>query len=552
MERLLAVLVVGVSLVVILAPLRDSAARVVGAFSRIVGLLRPKGGALGRSRQAAADAGRGLRAAGQRVASGRWLLAEVPRAEQALRRNLSPAGAGAGAVVAAPSGNPEYQFHWVRDAAIAMDEVLAGLIDSRPGRRRDELLGIYRDYVGFSRRLLDTATQTGLGEPKYALDGGPFDLVWGRPQNDGPARRALGNIAFARWLAREGRRDAQAGPDGAAQVPADPHGLIRADLDYLVDHWREPSFDIWEEEKGDHFYTRLVQERALARGAALARSWGDCQASDRYAAAARDIGAELDRHWDPERGILVATLPGSHQGGIDYKHSGLDVSVVLGVLHAGGGGSFTASDERVLATAHRLVEVFRQLFPINHGRDRAAAVAIGRYPEDRYTGQPGQDREGGGNAWVITTHALAELDYLVAGEIRRAGTVTIGALNRPFYLAALGHDPASDALPAGTVLASGTGALRSLVASLVARGDATLRLTRDATRAGGCQREQIDREAGHMVGADELTWNYASFLSATRARTRALRARQVPGRSAHAARVPRARPGALPAPVAIH
>jgi len=31
--------------------------------------------------------------------------------------------------------------------------------------------------------------------------------------------------------------------------------VIETDLNFVLEHWREPSFDIWEEEQGQH-YTR--------------------------------------------------------------------------------------------------------------------------------------------------------------------------------------------------------------------------------------------------------------------------------------------------------
>ncbi|WP_367119305.1 glycoside hydrolase family 15 protein [Methylocystis sp.] len=44
--------------------------------------------------------------------------------------------------------------------------------------------------------------------------------------------------------------------------------MLQFDLDYTLQHWREPCFDLWEEISGDHYHTRLVQYAALADGAA--------------------------------------------------------------------------------------------------------------------------------------------------------------------------------------------------------------------------------------------------------------------------------------------
>ena len=50
---------------------------------------------------------------------------------------------------------------------------------------------------------------------------------------------------------------------------------ILMDLAYLRDHWKDPAFDIWEESKGIHFATLMVQRRALLEGAQLARQLND-------------------------------------------------------------------------------------------------------------------------------------------------------------------------------------------------------------------------------------------------------------------------------------
>ena len=34
--------------------------------------------------------------------------------------------------------------------------------------------------------------------------------------------------------------------------------VIKADLDYIVTNWQIPTFDLWEEVLGAHFYTRMV------------------------------------------------------------------------------------------------------------------------------------------------------------------------------------------------------------------------------------------------------------------------------------------------------
>src|SRR5262249_47560492 len=144
--------------------------------------------------------------------------------------------------------------------------------------------------------------------------------------------------------------------------------VIKADLEFVSHHWRDPSYDLWEEEKGDHFYTRLVQRRALLDGANLADSLGDGTAAHWYRAQASFLEPEIARHWDANRGSIAATL--NHMGGHNEKASGLDSAIVLAVLHASPQDGepdpfFSAIDDRVLETASRITRVFQRIYAVN-------------------------------------------------------------------------------------------------------------------------------------------------------------------------------------------
>ena len=55
--------------------------------------------------------------------------------------------------------------------------------------------------------------------------------------------------------------------DPSGLPPDAARRLIEADIEFTRGTWSAPSFDIWEEEIGHHYYTRLVQFAALADGA---------------------------------------------------------------------------------------------------------------------------------------------------------------------------------------------------------------------------------------------------------------------------------------------
>ena len=338
-----------------------------------------------------------------------WIQKESHIAREKLLQNISPSDAVRGVVIASPSKeNPNYYYHWVRDAALVMDVVTTLYEKASNPTERLKYFNLLMDYVSFSRSNQETKTLTGLGEPKFNVDGSAFNDPWGRPQDDGPALRAIALIHFANLLLTQGqivdfvKRKLYDG-----QFPTS--SIIKADLEYVSHNWQNTSFDVWEEVKGHHFYTRMVQRKALLQGANLADRLGDRSAAEWYRTQAYLLQNQIKNHWNPQKEILVATL--DRDGGLDYKTSGLDVTSILAILHGKTEDGFLpATDGRVLATAFSLQESFRKIYPINQ-RENVPGVAIGRYPEDRYDGTPPLN---GGHPWVLTTLAFAELYFRVA------------------------------------------------------------------------------------------------------------------------------------------
>jgi glucoamylase len=241
-----------------------------------------------------------------------WLGHQAQISMDKMVANISPADAARGAVVASPSrSNPNYFYFWVRDAALVMD-VFARQYVVASGPVKGQLWRMMDEYVDFSRGNQMTQTITGLGEPKFFANGAPFNDPWGRPQNDSPALRATTLIRFANQLLNEGS-------DGYVRhklynntIPA--YTVIKSDLEFVSHHWRDPSFDLWEEVMGDHFYTRMVQLAAMREGSALAARMGDGGAAGFYQDQAKQIENSLRGFWREDRGIYRVRL--KWRGGI--------------------------------------------------------------------------------------------------------------------------------------------------------------------------------------------------------------------------------------------
>ena len=436
----------------------------------------------------------------------------------------------AGATEAAPvDPKGEYQYLWIRDNAIVETEVQ---------KRRD----IVANYIEFCKSNLSTKTLGGLGEPKFNPDGTAFNLPWGRPQNDSSAYRAL------RWM-DEVDYQLGLGKTDIAKTHYSPdlnNFSLKWDLEYIARNWNSPSFDLWEEEQGINTHTLDIIHSALERGATLAKRFEPLGAKSpaylKYTAEAANINKYLTSNaWDAENSYLRSTMV--HQGGFVDKQQPLDMGTIIGVLHSAaanpkGNLVFKISDDRVMATMAKAEKTFSDLYQVNQrfqDPKYLGAAALGRYAEDIFHG---------GNPWMITTQTGAEYYYRLGNELASQKSFTITATNLALY-ARLG-DPTIAALPVGTVVKQSSAMQKKIVTAIKNKGDAYLELIRELTPADGIPSEQIGRgykpgdqgpwvsnyldmtssvggadvarAGGEPLGAFDLTWNDASFLSLLRAR----------------------------------
>lgn len=370
-----------------------------------------------------------------------------------LIRNASMPDVSPGMVVASPSrSNPNYYYDWVRDTSLSMK----ALIDywELTGDRKIE--GMLYTWIDSETKRQNAWTLSGLGEPKYNVDGSGYQGPWGRPQNDGPALRAIAMMKFARLLIDSGKRDYVQRKLYFGVLPATTP--IKKDLEYTAHHWREPNFEPWEEEMGLHFYNMLVQYTALSVGASFAIEMGDGGAAYFYNQQADELGRFIrSRFLNSDVGIRVSA---SVTRGLGYKTSGLDVTPLLALIHTYPYQHLISlNDPYVKRYISVLTETFGKKFAVNRNY-RGLGVAIGRYPEDRYDGYT---TGGKGNPWFLATIALAEYDC-VSGN-------------------------------------------RSLAEAQFER------VLFHSDRTGQLD-EQFNQDTGYMQGAFELTWSHGSFITA--------------------------------------
>ena len=389
-----------------------------------------------------------------------------------------------GCVIAAPSypaNSPgvdqDYVFNWTRDAAITAMEVAASSMRIRGAPDVEPL----EDYVRFAAICQGNAIPT-LAHACFTVEGN--SRPWSE-QNDGPALQTVAILqAFA--LLDEPTRDL------ARQV-------IGRNLDFLLEVYRQPTTNLWEEHVGYSFFARAVQLRCFREIAANTIGVtvpAGCQE------AADWLEGALASHWDGARylSLIGEDQPPAAPAGPGYDPN---IAVVMAAIY----GAVPVGDPRLLATAAELRRQWSDpasssVYPVNLA-DQQLGIGpmVGRYPGDTYDGDVANPVQGG-HPWPLTTGNFSELYYRLAGEVRRTGSVPHEELSASFF-AQVGV--AIDTPPQEAAAALEQAGDRMLQA-VVYHSD-NLELS-----------EQFDGTTGFCRSVSNLTWSYAAFLSAVRAK----------------------------------
>ena len=142
-------------------------------------------------------------------------------------------------------------------------------------------------------------------------------------------------------------------------------------------------------------------------------------------------------------------------------------------------------------------------WPINEDTIQGQPASLGRYPEDVYMG---------GHPWYLTTAGAAEQLYYALAQWENVGSLEVTDVSLSFL-----HDLASDVVAVGTYK-KGTYEYRRITAAVRALADGYLSLVQRYTPEDGSMAEQFSKDDGRPLSATDLTWSYASLLTAKAAR----------------------------------
>jgi glucoamylase len=416
---------------------------------------------------------------------------------QYLLDNINPAGTMKGTVIASPSrANPDYFYHWVRDAALVMNTVFEAALKETNQDRKETLFNVVYDYVARVKNNQLVSGFWNLGEPKYHVDGRAFTGPWGRPQHDGPGLRAITLINFANYLLNKGDAEYVASNLYSPVLPA--LSPIKQDLEYVAQHWNKQGFDYWEEVMGLHFSTAMSHRKALIQGAQLARRLGDVHAAVYYESVAKNVEFLINKFWSDEKAFIQATLFQTR----GVSKSQLDISVILGVHHGDNNdGFYSVGHPLVLKTITKIENTFRSLYQINSTASESIGNSIGRYPEDTYNGYRTDDV---GHGWFLATFAMAEFHLRLAKNLERKYYLT----NTTFYCSLIKLSNCEDLIYNPLIYKT------AIIKALRTKANAFFNRSDIHAANDGRMSEQIIRYYGYMEGAKDLTWSYASHISA--------------------------------------
>ncbi|KAM5539504.1 hypothetical protein V8D89_006956 [Ganoderma adspersum] len=430
-----------------------------------------------------------------------YVASESPAAKAGLLANIGPdgskaSGAKAGVVIASPStSNPNYLYTWIRDSSL----VFKTLIDQFTTGEDNSLRGLIDDFTTAEAGLQQTSNPSGsvstggLGEPKFNIDASAFTGPWGRPQRDGPALRSTALITYANWLLANG--------NGTSYVQNTLWPSIKLDLNYVQNDWNQSTFDLWEEINSSSFFTTAVQHRALREGAAFAKTVGQSSVADDYTTQADNLLCFLQSYWNSDAGYVTSNTGGGR--------SGKDSNSILASIHtfdvdAGcDAATFQPCSDKALSNLKVYVDSFRSVYGINNGISANAAVAVGRYPEDVYFN---------GNPWYLSVFAVAEQLYDALIAWKKEGSLDVTSTSLAFF------KQFDSSITTGTYH-SDSSTYNSLTSAIKAFADGFLEVNAKYTPSNGALSEQFDKSSGSPLSAADLTWSYASALTAFAARS---------------------------------
>ncbi len=307
------------------------------------------------------------------------MTAYLPKILERILENTNTA-TNKGIIIASPSTVPPYKFHWIRDSAL----VMRVFIDMYTRTKESKYFEYIINYIENESKVQDLPTLSGLGEPKINIDCTPFNGDWGRPQNDGPALRGIMMVKIINIF--------KYNYDVLINQLIRP--IIIKDIKYIIENYDKISFDLWEEKKGWHFYTRMVQLKFLKDIISINKYLKlERKLMSTITAVVKHLYHSLEDHIsENDKGKYI--ISSFDQSGKIIKYE--DSANLLAYCHIDYDEEIVGKIplEYVLHTSNNLLTYFSKKYNDQEN------ICIGRYIDDKYYN---------GHAWIICTISLAQV-----------------------------------------------------------------------------------------------------------------------------------------------
>ncbi|AOW28175.1 glucoamylase [Candida albicans L26] len=470
-----------------------------------------------------------------------------------------------GVVIASPStSNPDYYYQWTRDSAIIIN-ILIDHLSQTPlhlinKNSTSSLVHIIESYIFNTQILQQLPNLSGnvdnlenLGEPKFHVNLTAFNESWGRPQRDGPGLRS---IAIMNYLSLLNNTQHQPSFSNLTMNNTSKiyHDIIKPDLKYSIEFWQFEGFDLWEEIKGIHFFTSLVQLKSLTMGLKFAQFYNDSfefrldimnsiELLTKYIELESGFinNEDSDGDEDNEQQLLSKSyIISSPKLFYTKSRSGLDIASILAVLYTHNNNNANDDDDNdfpfdvdnglVLTTLRYLIQDMTLRYPINF-QDNFQGVALGRYPEDIYDGYGKSE----GNPWFISTATASELIYRLIYKLKSNNqAIIIDQKNIEFYKEFI-HSVSATEISNNElkfeahinghpmmIINKDDKLYDELINKLFHYADGFLKVVQKHVDNNGDMNEQFNKYIGFMQGAEKLTWSYGAVFTAINWRNKTL------------------------------
>ena len=372
--------------------------------------------------------------------------------------------------------NQDYIFNWTRDSAVVAVELAAA-----PPPTNQPLI----DYVQFAQTCQNSASASGhFDRASFIINGTPRN--WS-DQTDGPALQTLAILQMYAQL------------DAPTQAVAG--AVIAANLSFLQNAYQGETVNLWEEETGASFFARSVQLECFQ---AITSNTLGIGVPGWLSTAIPWLQNVLSSHWNGQyyQSLLPAPPPSDPKSPYDPN-----IDIVLAAIY----GAVPVTDTKLLATAAQLRSQWADpaspnYYPIN-GNDQKLSSGpvgpmLGRYPGDTYDGDTA-DPSTRDHPWAISTASFAALYYRLAQAVTTTGTVPLDSLSAAFF-SQIGVDASTTP--------------KDAAASLERYGDQMMQALVYHSDHFELS-EQFDAWTGYEKSVSNLSWSYAAFLLALRAKS---------------------------------